>query len=134
MARNLTVKLAGGNSIVVRSLPLRKQGLMVGLVADIVRLLTSITDEDTSAAMAFAAEFIEGKFDKVVDLIENSLVDENDIDIISGLDDTVEVLMAIYEANGGKNLLSSLGSKMGGITSGLQAMVQEVAPTEDSAN
>lgn len=132
MARTKTVTLSDGREIVVRSLSLRNQRLLIRIIADIVKLLSSLNNEDDGGrSLAVAAEFIEEKFDNIIELIENSLVDESDIDFISGIDDTVEVLMAIYEVNGGQNLVKRLGFHMETLAGGLQGMAEQVSPEKE---
>lgn len=129
MARTKTVEL-DGREIIVRSLPLRSQKLLIRIIADIVKLLSALNSEGGESLSA-AAEFIEDKFDNIIELIENSLAEPSDIDFISGIDDTVEVLMAIYEVNGGQNLVKRLGLHMETLAGGLQGMAEQVSPEKE---
>ncbi len=132
MARTKTVELSDGREIVVRSLTLRNQRLLIRIIADIVKLLSALNDDEGGGhSLAAAAEFIEEKFDNIIELIENSLAEASDMDFISGIDDTVEVLMAIYEVNGGQNLVKRLGFHMETLAGGLQGMAEQVAPEKD---
>jgi len=129
VARVKNVELKSGSEVAVRSLPLRDQGLLIKIVADIMVLLDRMSTSDgKGVAMGDAAEFIANRYDAIVELIEHSLVDPKDAEKIAGIDDTLDVLMAIYEVNGGANLMASLGSQVGNLANGLQGMASQISP------
>lgn len=130
MARKKTVTVSSGKEIVVKSLPLSKQRMFIGVIADLISLLGSVGSDDAASAMKYAAQFIEERYDKIVELITASLLDESDEDEIGGLDDVVEVLIAIFEVNGGQNLMNRLGANMERLATGLEGMTQQISPKE----
>ena len=128
MARTKAIEIGDGREIIIKSLSLKDQRLLIRIIADIVKLMSSLTSDSTGESLSVAADFVDNKFDDIVELIERSLADKADADFISGIDDTVEVLIGIYEVNGGQNLMKRLGLHIETLANGVQSMAERVSP------
>ena len=127
MARSKTLELPSGESVVINALKLKEQKHLIKIVGDLIKLIGNLTQSPDALAKELG-EFVESKWDEVVELIEASLPSPEEADKIVGIDDIVEVLVAVYEVNGVPNLLKRLEPMVANMAQALTKMVQSAEP------
>lgn len=95
MTREKVLELS--STIKIKALPLREQGRFIKLVSKIM------TDFDN------LADIVTENWDDVMKIFIASLVGgEEEVEKIQGFDETIEVLIGIFEVNGGPNVIARL--------------------------
>lgn len=121
MPNEKLVELTSGITIKVKPLPFKSLKKYLSVIFELVNFRG-----DFSA-------IISDKWDSVVDLFNDSVVGgETEVDKISGFEDPVNVLKAIYEVNGTPQVLSQLNSLMGGAIGLGTAVVEAAQPEEET--
>jgi len=131
VARSKAVQLPSGNSVTINALKLKDQKLLIGVVTDLVKLFGELATTPDKLASSLAL-FVESKWDAVVQIVEASVPSEEEAEKITGIDDLVEVLIAVYEVNGVPNLLKRLEPMVANVARALTEMVQQVEPEQEA--
>ena len=126
MPRDTLVQLSDGGTIKVKALPSREAQPFIDIVKDLIGALGQSTPE------AFT-NFIADNYERIFTLFDACVVGGPDeVNKISGLDDPVQVAIAVFEVNDGPNLLARLTPLLNQVAESSTSLIAGVQPNPPS--
>lgn len=127
MPRDTLVQLSDGETIKVKALPSREAQPFIDIVKDLIGALGQSTPE------AFT-NFIADNYERIFSLFDACVVGgPEEVNKISGLDDPVQVAIAVFEVNDGPNLLARLTPLLNQVTETATGLIAGVQPNPPAA-